>query len=497
MFFKDGNVFVDDKDPAYLERERKEIERELERLIERAKKKKLIKKEKIIVVVREFISRVNSTLGKLERGKEGLKIKEVIMLHKVYEYYIFVRGIDYRELLPELWALRERAEKWVEQDEYNLERIFMDAKIIRRSISSHTNDLGYISVLKEKPYGLPMWIYLEDPKRIPNKAVIVLHGFLGDRGAMDLLCSRIAHQGYMACSFELPGHYLKEHMKPEDEFRVGLTCEYIYHAVEFVRKRYNVKRVAVIGHSIGAVASLFSLGYYNREIEDKIYGLFDSYSSILEKLRSDKSNPLIDELESLYIQIKSLIFNALRWTRFEVGRIDAVIAISPPRKFQVDFSPSMARTILKFKRLLGTRQKHPKTGKFAYKLGSFRTYEIEKFVEYVINVKNPLDYMNLIEFFSNLAERGRMNLIKYYRIKYILDTPKLLLYGKYLDIMNRLIFPTQFREYEGVYSSWNMDIKSYPFKGHWLCHGFGALKGKAATSSKVVTDIIKFLEEKL
>lgn len=497
MLFKDRNIFVNATSPNYLREGRRNIEEKLSKLIEKAKRKGAISKKYFDKVVQEFISDVKVVINKLERGMDILKLEEVIKLHKIEEYLIFLQGINYLDLVPLLRTLKKRAEVWVDQDRHNLKRIWIEANFIRKHISSQKRDLENIAVINDVVNGIPIALYCKDFNRIPQKAVAILHGFIGDRGGLDLLSKRIAHQGYLVCSFELPGHYMAGSTKPEDEFRLGLTCEYVYNVVRFLRTSYSIKGVAVIGHSAGGVAAIFSLGYYNRTIENAIYTIFQRYLLILEQFKNRNQEHLKVELESLYAQIKSLIFNALSQTRFEGGKIDVVIAISPPRRFQVDFPPPMKRVVLMIKGLVKTKYKHSKTGEFAYGLGSFRSYELNEFLDYILNIKNPLDYMTLISFFATQAKDDRVNLLKYYRKKYIFDVPKLLLYGRYLDLLNRVILPSHVKEYEGAYSVWNIKIRSFPFKGHWLCKGFEALKGKAATSSKVVLEIINFLEENL
>jgi dienelactone hydrolase len=108
------------------------------------------------------------------------------------------------------------------------------------------------------PTETPAWWGLPPPppaeKRRP--AVVLCHGFAGDRSMMSTLARRIASNGYPVLTIDARGH--GENRNRFAGGRSDHLAEEFAAGVEFLRASPYVdgKRIAVMGHSMGAAAAL-------------------------------------------------------------------------------------------------------------------------------------------------------------------------------------------------------------------------------------------------
>ncbi|HYD03297.1 MAG TPA: alpha/beta fold hydrolase, partial [Alphaproteobacteria bacterium] len=304
-----------------------------------------------------------------------------------------------------------------------------------------------------------------NPVKENGRAVLILPGIFESRKQFDLLSKRIALQGYKVLSIDLPGQG-----DSGGEWRLGLMSEFIYECVSYLRKNTfkktglgNRTKVTVIGHSAGAVASMFAALGYSQDLESKIYGIFQDYSKAYDALAtlllkkdsaqgnfSDQDYNNAEFLEhmiaSKYVELKQTILASLKNGRFSGAKIDSFILLSPPPKFQEVMPPNVAlwlgkqnpKTLKTFidacvniplkKDLL--RSKNPieysgnKSGNIEFMF--LRIPEAKEFMEYISAVKNPADYANLLLYFEKKSD-----FIKYWLDKFVRPIPKLYIVGRY------------------------------------------------------------------
>lgn len=91
-------------------------------------------------------------------------------------------------------------------------------------------------------------------------AVIVLHGWGGNAAHMLDLAPAIHQAGLHALFFDARNHGLSEH---DDHVSMLRFAEDLGTAVEYLHSRDDVADVAVIGHSVGAAASIYYASYHD------------------------------------------------------------------------------------------------------------------------------------------------------------------------------------------------------------------------------------------
>ncbi len=91
-------------------------------------------------------------------------------------------------------------------------------------------------------------------------AVIVLHGWGGNAAHMLDLAPAIHTAGLHSLFLDVRNHGLSEH---DDHVSMLRFAEDLGTAVEYLRQRDDVTDVAVIGHSVGAAASIYYASYHD------------------------------------------------------------------------------------------------------------------------------------------------------------------------------------------------------------------------------------------
>jgi len=117
--------------------------------------------------------------------------------------------------------------------------------------------------------GIPATFYLPgdagfeaflDPPPVGERppAVVLMHGFASDRLGLSTLARRLARRGYAVLSFDAPGHGQNRHAFPHGRGRPDAFADSLRAAVDHLRAVPAVdgERIAVMGHSMGAGASL-------------------------------------------------------------------------------------------------------------------------------------------------------------------------------------------------------------------------------------------------
>ena len=115
------------------------------------------------------------------------------------------------------------------------------------------------------PGAIPATLYLPgtgDPFSWPPQAqrppaVVLVHGFTADREIMSVLARWITQNGYAVMTIDVRGHGANRNPFANDWVRAGLRLD-VKAAVDFMRgsDRVDGSRIVVMGHSMGAAASL-------------------------------------------------------------------------------------------------------------------------------------------------------------------------------------------------------------------------------------------------
>lgn len=91
-------------------------------------------------------------------------------------------------------------------------------------------------------------------------AVVVLHGWGGNAAHMLDLAPAINEAGFHSLFLDARNHGLSGH---DDHVSMLRFAEDLGTAVEYLKQRDDVTDVAVIGHSVGAAASIYYASYHN------------------------------------------------------------------------------------------------------------------------------------------------------------------------------------------------------------------------------------------
>jgi len=328
---------------------------------------------------------------------------------------------------------------------------------VEETLKKGVFEFNDILVIPYNTHGIVGTLYTK--KGMPAiKGLVVIHGMWGTREDLDFFDKRLADQGYYVSAINLPGH-------GEDlsEFNIALASEYICTAVRILRL-FGIKKVGVIGHSAGAVAALFALAGYNRNIERDVYVLFGkclesmknminlenkcSLSSLCSQLKSlikitrtrdeEKLRTYIIEevktfrsyatqFEECFKKIKITILEALKENRFRNQRIDSLVLLGLPLSFQGSigfpiswikkYPEALKKLLVKINTGL---QKAQLAEEVAYRYSSadrdliksdtvtnehirwlfLKIRDLNALVDYFNEIKNPRDYLHLLDVLS-------------------------------------------------------------------------------------------------
>ncbi len=102
--------------------------------------------------------------------------------------------------------------------------------------------------------------YTQFPKPVAERppAVVLIHGFSGDRRLMSTLARRLAENGYGVLAIDVNGHGENRNPFNGDEAESDSQRDNVKRAVDFLRSSNLVdgSRIVVMGHSMGAGAAL-------------------------------------------------------------------------------------------------------------------------------------------------------------------------------------------------------------------------------------------------
>jgi esterase/lipase len=407
-------------------------------------------------------------------------LEEARKLHRIDHYIIFLNMIkkmgNFDDLIQKLESLKKTASNWVYQDSINAKRLQQYAvksftygeKLLEDSKTEPGQEFPGILVKNATAFfRVPGLILYNKNKPTPNRGIVLVHGAFGTKESLLTLAKRLASQDFIVFTIDLASHG-----ENTSKFRLGVISEQILLAVRFLRSK-GIKNVGVVGHSLGALCTLFAIGGYNSTIENQFFGISANILKLYGELEKnskgiDKKNPLkssqlyekssiiLDQLSKEYIKLKKLILSGLRTAYESESKIDSAVMLAPPKTVQF-FLPKYVSSVLKLVPSF-LRQKTAKqlSNLFFYKkfnkdkegftipdyviegikekgkarvMGGDVTNMRESF-DYVQNVKNPFDFMEAIkEIAKKSYSRDKVpHYINYY-INLIKKTPKLYIYS--------------------------------------------------------------------
>lgn len=370
-----------------------------------------------------------------------------------------------------------------------------------------------------------------------RNGIVLTHGISASRYNLLNLADILSRLGYFVLAIDLPKHNLNQGM----DLTLGNIAELIRDSVIYLRKVRGLKNVAVIGHSLGSVGTLLAGVGYTSKVERDIYTLwerirqsierYEKYSKIYGKLRPGVENitlqdltrdegfmNFLNEIAAYYKKIKEIILESLK-SRDQLAPFDFVdccVLLSMPAESKDAYT---GLSLLKrlpdkwIKKVWETFMHNPQI-KLVMKEGNVFNYVDDKtnatkwwylrmenpveFINYFTSLKEPADFISLINILSNFSHKeGKVSFIDYYSKKYILATPKLFIYGKW-DLLLRSFMPGSKKKLEEIYRAYgNVSIIRGNYAHILTRNPLQQLGVVAATSDVVLQNIINFLNKNM
>lgn len=353
----------------------------------------------------------------------------------------------------------------------------------------------------------------------PNRGLFVVHGIGGNRYCLAEFARRLASYGFFVMNIDLPSHYLNI-----NKFSLGEISETIIEGVILLRN-YGMRYIGVVAHSIGAIGALFSRCGYTVEIEKNIYSIWENTVELIEKIGEDtyhgienyqKLRAIVEQIEINYVRMKEIIFYSLRNVIQQGWNVDCYVLLAPPPKAKkaVPWLKVLRKMKPKWQKALIEKLFHKPLVKLTIEEGNvvkyvpeddtshtnwlfFKTRDVPEFLDYILDLKEPSDFLELVEGIGQFRRKDqKITFFEYYLKKYLIAPPKLFVYGRW-DFFLKGFIPLVSRRIEKFYlSCGNAEVK----KGSWV-HSF--LEDPRAwrsvsygvTNPEVFDIIIKFLEK--
>lgn len=358
--------------------------------------------------------------------------------------------------------------------------------------------------------------YRPDANR--NRGVLLVSGIAGNRYGLGVLAERLAEYGFFCLSIDPPSHYLNP-----NQLSLGTYSETVTEAVILMKQAYSVHRVGVVGYSMGAVASLFSMVGYSIEIENRIYRLWEQLAELSERLeaavlrRNPEENYFRRELEKTFVEIKRLVLYSLKKGIVEHSGVSAYVFLALPgnaRQFIPGLSCLRKVRVSWTKKLIEVMLHNPSV-KVMYKEGNLAKYvehplepgearwaflttkELPELLEYLSKMKDPKDFLKLAEDISEFKtkESNTESFFGYYLKKYVRAKPKLFVYGN-LDAFLRPFLPGNRGRLEHYYKSCGNALVTHGTFTHMISEKrFKQVTTYAATHSGTTEMVLRFLDK--
>ncbi|HLG23602.1 MAG TPA: alpha/beta fold hydrolase [Candidatus Nanoarchaeia archaeon] len=309
-----------------------------------------------------------------------------------------------------------------------------------------------------------------------SKGILLVPGFSRNRYSMSALAQALAENGYFCLSIDPPSHFLNF-----NKFTIGELSESIHDSIYVMQSKYKIKKIALLGHSMGAIGVLFSVAGYNSSIEKNIYEIWDRMLMLLDKQSYIIKNypsqlnaiiKILDELEECYNEIKKMILDSIKKCIGQINPVQCCILLAPP------LDPARAIPAIGILKKLNEDKArrifeyliHRPAVKRIYKDGNpvgyipdenpeylkwqfFKTKGAHEFLDYFLHIQTPLDYLKLIEDISKMRNKDdKINFLQYYHKKYLVFKPKIFIYGM-KDLFLRPFMPFAKKRLENYYES--------------------------------------------
>lgn len=350
----------------------------------------------------------------------------------------------------------------------------------------------------------------------PRKGVLLVHGLSGNRLGLGELAQRLAEYGYFALSIDLPMHF----DNPDSNISFGHVSELITGSIMVMKSSFGITRVTVIGHSWAGVAALFSAAGYNSEIENGIYQTWERIKWFAEHLENDtresgpaKGQQYIEEIERSYIRLKEFVLKSLKTGMAAHSSVVGYVLLAPPanvkaafpaidilKKVKIKFVEKAFQFILDYPPVRqiyreGNPVGYVKPDDSYFRWQFFKTRDIHSFLEYVSKVKQPKDFLKLVEDIGKFRHKdGMINFFEYYLRNYLLSKPKLFIYGRY-DWYLKPFMPGNRSRLERFYESCGNATIYYGSFAHVMMNNPKQQNAAIAVTDYGVTEmVIRFLE---
>jgi len=361
---------------------------------------------------------------------------------------------------------------------------------------------------------------------IPSRGVILVPGISGFRHAFDFLSTLLVKHGYFVLAIDLPSHF-----KNPNKLTLGLAAETITEAVGILRIQFKMKHVGVVSHSLGAVSALFANAGYNSGLEKTIYQYWSeietyihNYGRLIEKHNHElkELTGIISQIDDTYTKMKKVILESLKYKISSKSVPDCHIFLAPEPNAKGAVPGMGILKKLKFPALKMITRKlfhAPNVKNWAKECGDpnlkptidddkigwqfFQTNEIYDFLDYFLDMKEPGDYLTLVNAIAKFKhQKGKINFFEYYLKKHIRDVPKLFMYGKWDITVNGLFGVPIIPGMSGKLHSFYADMgNARTIRGNYS-HVFNedkyaAMQFYVAKHPKVIRDIIHFLDKNI
>lgn len=305
-----------------------------------------------------------------------IEIEEARKLHRIDHYITFLKMVGgFDGLINKLNELKKRVEYWIYQDSIDAKKLIRYAKSLDYGLSTlkasealHDKDFpGIIATNSPIDNIVPGILIYNQNKPKPNRAVILMHGVFQSKETLLTFGKKLASLDFWVYSIDMTSHG-----ESREKINLGRNCEYIQIAVRWFRLN-GIKNVGVIGHSLGAVTTLFALCGYNVKVENEFYTLVTKIMQRLKIIIETINKNVVSEhdraiheaikLSEEYKDLKKLVVNAMRSVYEGQSKINVAVLLAAPLTVQFVFPPLAAKIL---KRL--PKQVHWLAGKSINKL---------------------------------------------------------------------------------------------------------------------------------
>jgi len=382
-----------------------------------------------------------------------------------------------------------------------------------------------------------------------NKGILLLGGNSTSYRQYEPIIYRLVYDGYEVFTVDLPYHGESANVRR----KIGFMSRCVYDAVMLMRNE-EIVHIGFVGQSLGAIVGLHALIGYDEALEGY---LMNTATELLDKMKVkfkkekrwvnlarhlERNEKLTEEdvelirdiirLNDMYNDYKENIVQALERTRFNklegktsaVGLIDAMVILGPPFSIQgANIVPPKLIGVPRFVKwclhILVNLPMYYNTN-FKKDLVPYTDLKLSRkeivmgflripysgfarFIKYLLDVPNPFEVMQIINFYATAGKDGEDVFFKYMRDKFIKRIPKFFIYGEkdeYLKVRkSRALVQQAYNMYLGPNSP---QPKELPNVAHHFeasvvpLFGFDK-RGRKARPAYIQDDIIHFFRQYL